>query len=86
MSTSCRRPVSWIRTPRLRLGALPPYAPELNPDEGVWNHAKGNLANGRPDCRQTLQAELLVTLLEIRSSQRFVRGCITASELPPFLS
>lgn len=72
--------------PRLRLVALPPYAPELNPDEGVWNHAKAKLANGRPDCRETLRGELLTTLLGIRGSQRLLRGCITGSDLPPFLS
>lgn len=34
--------------PRLRIGFLPGYSPDFNPDEGVWNHAKkvelGNLA------------------------------------------
>ena len=25
---------------RLQLAPLPPYAPDLNPDEGVWNHLK----------------------------------------------
>jgi transposase len=25
---------------RLRLFCLPPYSPELNPDEQVWNHVK----------------------------------------------
>ena len=27
---------------RLRLFFLPPYSPELNPDEWVWNHLKNN--------------------------------------------
>jgi hypothetical protein len=27
---------------RLRLFNLPPHAPELNPDESVWNGVKGN--------------------------------------------
>lgn len=69
--------------PRLHLEALPPYAPELNPDEGVWNHAKGKLANGRPDCQKSLHADVLASLLEIRNSQRLLRSCITASDLPP---
>ena len=71
---------------RLHLEALPPYAPELNPDEGVWNLAKRTLANGRPDDRETLHTDLVATLLDIRSSQRLLRGCITHSDLPPFLS
>jgi transposase len=71
--------------PRLHLERFPPYAPELNPDEGVWTLAKGRLANGRPDNRSTLGAHLLVTLLGIRHSPRLLRGCITQSDLPPFL-
>src|SRR5579863_6998130 len=30
------------RTSRLYLEPFPPYAPDLNPDEGVWNHLKRN--------------------------------------------
>jgi putative transposase len=35
--------------PRLLIEHFPSYAPELNPDEGVWSLAKRQLANGRPD-------------------------------------
>ena len=34
--------------PRLSIEHFPSYAPELNPDEGVWPLAKRQLANGRP--------------------------------------
>jgi transposase len=71
--------------PRLHLERFPPYAPELNPDEGVWTLAKGRLANGRPDDRGILWAELLAALLDIRYSPRLLRSCITQSDLPPFL-
>jgi len=71
--------------PRLRLEAFPAYAPELNPDEGVWTLAKGALANGRPDSRTTLRADLLASLRRTRRSQRLLRGCFTQSDLPPFL-
>lgn len=71
--------------PRLHLERFPAYAPELNPDEGVWTLTKGQLANGRPDDRGVLRAHLLVALLGIRHSQRLLRGCITQSDLPPFL-
>lgn len=30
---------------RLHLIALPPYAPDKNPIEHVWNEAKGQIAN-----------------------------------------
>lgn len=36
------------RHPRLHIESFPAYAPELNPDEGVWGHHKRALANGRP--------------------------------------
>jgi len=34
---------------RLHLEHFPAYAPELNPDEGVWSLAKRTLANRCPD-------------------------------------
>jgi putative transposase len=42
-------------TSRLHLEPFPPYIPELNPDEGVWNHLKAQLANGRPDTQAELR-------------------------------
>jgi transposase len=71
--------------PRLHLEFFPAYAPELNPDEGVWTLAKGTLANGRPDCIRILNAHLRGSLMRIRRSQSKLRGCITQSDLPPFL-
>jgi len=48
---------------RLELISLPGYAPDLNPDEGVWNWTKGELANVscldlpqlRDEIRRTMQ-------------------------------
>jgi len=68
--------------PRLHLEYFPAYAPELNPDEGVWTLAKGDLANGRPDHTSALRAHLRTSLTKIRRSQQKLRGCITGSELP----
>jgi transposase len=73
------------RFPRLHLEFLPPYAPQLNPDEQVWAYAKGRLANGRPDDLTVLHRHLNRALGELRGSQRRLRGCIHQSELPPFL-
>ena len=70
---------------RQHLEAFPTYAPELHPDEGVWTLAKGELANGRPDDRDVLRADLLASLARIGRSQRLLRGCVTQSDLPPFL-
>jgi len=71
--------------PRLHVEYLPSYAPQLNPDEGVWGLAKGTLANGRPDDLTTLAAHLDDTLTALARSPARLRGCITHSELPPFL-
>ncbi|MFC2000108.1 IS630 family transposase [Chloroflexota bacterium] len=70
------------RYPRLHLEALPPYAPELNPDEGVWRHAKHNLANGRPDDLNELTAHVIDSLQQLACSQKNLRGCVLQTPLP----
>ena len=54
---------------RLRLFQLPPYAPDLNPDELVWNHVKGHKV-GRTPVRgpDDLKSRVISAL---RSLQRF---------------
>jgi transposase len=73
------------RTTRLQLIPFPPHAPELNPDEGVWNHLKGALANGRPDNPEELMDVLAEQVCRVAASQSIMRGCIHRSDLPPFL-
>ena len=51
---------------RLYLEALPPYAPELNPDEGVWGHAERGLSNGCPIDAHGLMGEVTSALEDIR--------------------
>jgi transposase len=70
---------------RLRVEYFPAYAPELNPDEGVWSWTKRKLANGRPDAIDELLVELFKSLEQLRRSPKKLRGCIEQSELPPFL-
>jgi transposase len=72
--------------PRLHLEKLPAYAPELNPIEATWHAAKHPLANGQPDDIPQLGRALLCSLRKARASQRVLRGCVTQSDLPPFLS
>ena len=69
---------------RLHLELFPSYAPELNPDEGVWKLAKEELANGRPDSIEELAVPLLNALERIASSRALLRSCIAHSELPFF--
>ena len=70
------------RFPRLHLEYFPPYAPELNPDEGVWGLLKGKLANGSPDDMRDLAEHLQKEFRHLARSQRKLRACILQSELP----
>jgi putative transposase len=71
--------------PRLRIEHFPSYAPDLNPDEGVWSLAKRDLANGCPDDLDELIEDLIRSIERIRKSSTKLRGCFLQSELPPFL-
>jgi transposase len=73
------------RFPRLHLEHLPPYAPELNPDEGVWDHLKDALANGCPDDVGELLGDLTGALGELKDAQSTLRSCIHRSGLPRLL-
>jgi transposase len=74
------------RCQRLHLEALPPYAPDLNPDEGVWNQIRTALANGRPDDARQLAETLNHLLINLGLSQPKLRWCFHQSQLPSFLS
>ena len=73
------------RFPRLHLEYLPPYTPELNPDEGVWADTKTRLANGRPDDLDALYRRLYATLRALKQSPRRLRRCVHQSELSLFV-
>jgi transposase len=73
------------RQARLHLEYFPGYAPELNPDEGVWTWAKRMLANGQPDTIEVVHAQVDDVLTALRSSRTRLRACIDHSTLPPFL-
>jgi len=73
------------RFPRLHLEYFPAYAPELNPDEGIWSQAKHVLANGKPEKLDELALVLTKTLLRLKDSPAKLRWCVHQSDLPPFL-
>lgn len=79
-------PVRELETKRERLHVehFPAYAPELNPDEGIWSQLKEILANGRPDDIFDLEDHLLSSLSDIRFSQSKLRACVHESDLPLF--
>lgn len=69
------------RNARLHLEPLPAYAPELNPDEGVWALAKATLANGRPADIRELDLAVRGALRSLRRSSAKLRGCILSTGL-----
>jgi len=73
------------RNPRLKIEHFPAYAPDLNPDEGVWSLAKRKLANSCPKNVKELMADVIRSINGIRASCKKLHGCILQSELPLFL-
>jgi len=71
--------------PRLHIEYFPSYAPELNPDEGVWSQAKQTLANGCSKDLDELTEDVIRAIDSIKSSTTKLRACIEKSDLPFFL-
>jgi len=70
------------RGKRVRLEQLPAYAPELNPDEGIWSYLKGvELSNvacqGIPD----LRCELRRAKERLRHKTGVIHACIQETGL-----
>ncbi len=61
---------------RLHLERLPAYAPDLNPDEGVWNHLKrGELKNRCCHDLDELRWELGLAIRRLRRHPNRLIGC-----------
>ena len=61
---------------------LPPYAPDLNPVEHVWNHTKyGDLANYIPDDLLDLELELDWSIDQTKRCPDLLRSFFHAAEL-----
>ena len=71
--------------PRLHVEYFPAYAPELNPDEGVWCQAKASLANGCSKDLDELTEDVMRAIDMIKNSSDKLWACFEASELPSFL-
>jgi transposase len=64
---------------RLELHFLPGYAPELNPDEFVWNHLKRQGVSKKPLLRnESLRERVEADLREIKSRPALVRSFFKA--------
>lgn len=62
---------------RIHLERLPGYAPELNPDEGIWNYLK-RVELKNVCCRDLahLRAELSKATKRLRRKQRVIQACV----------
>lgn len=62
---------------RLRLMSLPGYAPELNPQEGIWNWLKRvALANVCCDSLAEVRYELRLAFAKLRRRVHVLHGCL----------
>ncbi len=61
---------------RLHLEQLPGYAPDLNPDEGIWNYMKRvKLANICCRDLQELQTQVIRARERLRHKRAIIRAC-----------
>ena len=71
------------RFPRLKVESLPPYAPELNPVEYLWNHLKyAKLANYAPTNVPELNARLRRHLRQVKKSRTRLESFYKSTPLP----
>ena len=74
----------WLAThPGVVTEKFPAYAPDLNPDEGVWGWAKyGRLANLAANDTDELWDHVIDELVEVKFRPDLLRGFIRQTELP----
>ncbi len=73
---------TWLNRRRLELRRFPPYAPELNPDETIWDTIKNDrLANYCPRSREELRVTVERELGALRAHPKRVRRAMRQSEL-----
>ena len=66
----------------VHLEYLPPYAPELNPAEGVWGHGKRVTAAGRLVDNVTQLDLLAREAIQAAAAEPLLRGFIRGTRLP----
>lgn len=59
---------------RLELYVLPPYSPDLNPDELAWAHVKGKLGRGAAQTKTELKARAHGILRSLQQRPQLVRS------------
>ena len=67
---------------RLELHFLPPYAPDLNPDEFVWSYMKNNGVSKKPLKRnESMQRRVEEDLMSIHNNRSLVRSFFRAKSV-----
>lgn len=67
---------------RLHLERLPAYAPDLNPDEGVWHYLKKvERRNVVCDSLTELRYEVQLAIARLRHKRSVIQACITHTRL-----
>ena len=67
---------------RLELHPLPPYAPDLNPDEFVWSHMKTNGVSKKPLRKnESLQSRIDEDLNNLKAKPALVRSFFSAASV-----
>lgn len=67
---------------RLELHFLPPYAPDLNPDEFVWAHMKSNGVSKKPLRKnESLRKRVEEDLRQIKADRKLVRAFFDAESV-----
>jgi transposase len=71
------------RHPQIQVEPLPPYAPDLNPDEGVWTYTKyARLANYAPNNTRSLRRQLTTELKRMSKKPELLKACFRQTKLP----
>jgi len=67
---------------RLELHFLPPYAPDLNPDEFVWSYMKGNGVSKKPlKQNESMRQRVEDDLAQIQNNRNLVRSFFRAESV-----
>ncbi len=67
---------------RLELHFLPPYAPDLNPDEFVWNYLKGNGVARKPlRQNESLKERVAADLAKLKKDRKLLRSFFNAKSV-----
>ena len=73
----------WLRRDRRELRRLPPTAPELKPDEGIWDVLKNDrLASYCPTSLEELEPTAKTEMLRRKRSPRRARLALRQTDLP----